>query len=146
MADPKKKLGHRNVVKVDGVAVGCLRKFTPPEKSREEVDVTCIGDAIQDHLDADPQTAGMLKLDLVWEPGNVNSQLLDTLIDAADMDDRDAVFTIEWRAFVPVVPGTGFKVDTFTGRILKLTPAEVESKSVISRQVEIRLTTPIVRT
>jgi hypothetical protein len=143
---PKKKLGHRNVLKLDGVVIACIRKFTPPEKSREEVDVTCLGDAIQDHLDADPQQAGMLKFELVWEPGDTNSQLLDTLIDAADVDDRDGVFTIEWKAFVAPTATTGWKVDTFTGRILKLTPAEVESKTVISRTVEVRLTTPVVRT
>lgn len=142
MTSPKKKLGHKNVVKVDGTVVACLRKFTPPEKARDEVEVTCIGDGIQEFLDADPQNAGMLKLDLVWEPGAVNSELLDTLIDAADAADRDAVFSIEWKAFV----ATGYKIDTFSGRILKLTPAEVESKTLMSRTAEIRLTTAIVRT
>ncbi len=143
---PKRALGHRNVLKVDGVVVGDIRKFTPPEKARDEVDVTCLGDAIQDFLDADPQNAGMLKFEVVWQPGDTNSQLLDTLIDAGDIDNRDAVFTIEWKAFVAATATTGWRVDTFTGRILKLTPAEVESKTVISRTVEVRLTTPIVRT
>lgn len=142
MTAPKKKLGHKNVVKVDGTAIACLRKFTPPEKARDEVDVTCLGDSIEEFLDADPPKAGMLKLELVWEPGAVNSDLLDTLFDAADADNRDAVFSIEWRAFA----ATAYKIDTFSGRILKLTPADVESKSVHTRTVEIRLTTAIVRT
>lgn len=142
MTAPKKKLGHKNVVKVNGTAIACLRKFTPPEKARDEVDVTCLGEAIEDFLDADPPKAGMLKLDLVWEPGAVNSELLDTLFDAVDVDDRDAVFSIEWKAFA----ATGYKIDTFSGRILKLTPAEVESKTVHSRTVEIRQTTAVVRT
>lgn len=142
MTSPKKKLGHKNVVKVDGTVVACLRKFTPIETARDEVDVTCIGDAIQEFLDADPINAGMFKLDLVWQPGAVNSELLDTLVNAADVDDRDAVFAIEWKAFA----ATGYPVHTFSGRILKLTPAEVESKTLISRTVEIRQTSAIVRT
>jgi hypothetical protein len=142
MTAPKKKLGHKNVVKVDGTIIACLRNFTPPEKARDETDVTCLGDGIEEFLDSDPPKAGILKLDLVWEPGSVNSELLDTLFDAAEADDRDAVYTIEWRAF----RATAFKIDTFSGRILKLTPAQVESKQVHSRQVEIRQTTPIVRT
>jgi hypothetical protein len=140
--EPKKKLGHKNVVKVDGTLIAFLRNFTPLEKARDEVDVTCLGDAIEEYLDADPPKAGILKLDLVWEPGAANSELLDTLFDAADADDRDAVFSIEWKAF----KATGWKIDTFTGRILKLTPAQVESKQVHSRTVEIRQTTPVVRT
>lgn len=137
---PDKKLGHKAVITVDGTAIGCVRNFTPPEKSREEVQVTCMGDAIEEYLDSDPPNQGMLMLDVVWEPGDTNSALLDTLFDATDPDDREAAFTIAWNMFSPV------PTDAFSGRILNLTPAQVESKTVISRQVQIRLTTAITRT
>ncbi len=35
--EPKKKLGHKNVVKVDGTVIAFLRNFTPLEKARDEV-------------------------------------------------------------------------------------------------------------
>lgn len=136
---PRKKLGHKGIVKVDGTAIGCIRGFTPAEKSRDEVDVTCLGDSIMEYLDADPPDQGMFKLDVVWEPGDTNSQLLDTLFDDADADDREAAFTIEWAMFTPLV------TDAFSARILKITPSEVKQKEVIARTVELRLTTAITR-
>lgn len=136
---PRKRLGHKAIIKLDGTAIGCVRGFTPPEKARDEVDVTCLGDSIQEFLDADPPNAGMLKLDVIHEPGDTNSQLIDTLFDDTDMDDREGAWTIEWHMFTPLV------TDTFSGRVLKLTPAEVKQKDVIARTVEIRLTTPITR-
>ncbi len=136
---PRKRLGHKAVIKLDGTAIGCVRGFTPPEKSRDEVEVTCLGDSVQEYLDADPPNAGMLKLDVVWEPGDINSQLIDTLFDDPDAEDREGAFTIEWAMFSPLV------TDTFSGRVLKLTPTEVKQKDVIARSVEIRLTTPITR-
>lgn len=136
---PRKRLGHKGVIKLDGTAIGCIRGFTPPEKSRDEVDVTCFGDSLQEFVDADPPNVGMLKLDTIWEPGDTNSELADTLFDEADLEDREGAFTIEWHMFTPLV------TDTFSGRILKLTPTEVKQKDVIARSLEIRLTTPITR-
>ncbi len=136
---PRKRLGHKIVFKLDGTAIACIRNLTPPEKSRDEVDTTCIDDDLQEYLDTDPPNQGMLKLDLVWEPGDTNSELLDTLFDEADPAEREGAFEIDWTMFSPL------PTDAFSGRILKLTPATVESKSVISRTVEIRLTTKITR-
>lgn len=132
---PRKRLGHKIVIKLDGTAIGCLRKVTPPEKSREEVDVTCLGDAIMEYMDSDPPDQGILKLDVVWEPGDTNSELIDTLFDNADADSREGAFVIEYTMFSPLV------TDTFSGRILKVTPADVESKAMIARTLEVRLTT-----
>jgi hypothetical protein len=136
---PRKKLGHKGVVKLDGTAIGCIRGFTPAEKSRDEVDVTCFGDAIMEYLDADPPDQGVFKLDVVWEPGDTNSQLIDTLFDDTDPDDREGAFSIEWAMFDPLV------TDSFSGRILKITPAEVKQKELIARSIELRLTTAITR-
>jgi hypothetical protein len=136
---PRKRLGHKAVIKLDGTAIGCVRGFTPPEKARDEVDVTCFGESLQEFVDADPPNVGMLKLDVVWEPGDTNSELIDTLFDDTDPDNREGAFTIEWAMFTPLV------TDTFSGRILKITPVEVKQKDLIARTLEIRLTTPITR-
>ena len=136
----KKRLGHKAILKLDGTAIGCVRGFTPPEKSRDEVDVTCFGDTLMEFIDADPPDQGILKIDVAWEPGGTNSELLDTLFDNAAPDSREGAFTIEWQMFTPLV------TDTFSGRILKLTPAEVKQKDLIARSLEIRLTTKITRT
>ena len=136
---PRKRLGHKAVIKLDGVAIGCVRGFTPPEKSRDEVDVTCFGEDIQEFVDSDPPNVGIMKLDVAHEPGDTNSELLDTLFDDADPDAREGAWTIEWAMFSPLV------TDTFSGRILKLTPVEVKQKDLIARSVEIRLTTKVTR-
>ncbi|QDV24387.1 phage tail protein [Aureliella helgolandensis] len=137
---PRKRLGNKPLLKLDGTTIGCLLNFTPPERSREEVDVTCMEDDAEDFLDADPPNEGMLKFEVVWEPGDTNSELLDALFDETDPEDREGAFEIVWAMFTPIV------TDAFSGRILKLSPNQVEKKTLIKRSVEVRLTTPVTRT
>jgi hypothetical protein len=137
---PRKRLGHRIGIKLDGTAIGCLKTVTPAEKSRGEVDVTCLGDELMEYLDTDPADQGILKFVVVWEPGETNSQLIDTLFDAADSEDREGAFEIDWEMFDPM------PTDAFSGRVLKCTPETVESKTAVARAVEVRLTTKITRT
>ncbi|QDV26743.1 phage tail tube protein [Aureliella helgolandensis] len=137
---PRRRLGNKPVLTLDGTDIACLLNFTPPERSREEVDVTCLEDDAEEYLDADPPNEGILKFEAAWEPGDTNSELLDALFDEVDPDDREGAFTIKWSMFTPLV------TDAFSGRILKLSPAQVEKKTLIKRSVEIRLTTKVTRT
>jgi hypothetical protein len=134
-----RKLANKILLRLNGTLVGGIRKIGPPAKSRDEVDVTCVGDEYEQFLDSEVQKAGELKLDLVWQPGGVGSELLDTMFEDPDQADRTGVWVIEYRMFNPV------RLDTFSGFIKDLTPVELESKTLVSRTVLIRQTTKIVR-
>lgn len=137
---PARKLASKVVLKLAGTAIAGIRKIGAPAKARDEVDVTCIGDALEQFIDNEIQKAGQLKLDLVWQPGDTNSELLDTLIDSTDPAARVAAWVIEWRMFTPI------KFDAFSGYVLDLTPPDLDAKGLITRTANVRLTTAITRT
>jgi hypothetical protein len=140
MTAPAKRLGDGVIVKIDGTAVACLRKVTPPEDARDEVDATCIGDAFEDFLDTPLKKAGMVTLDLVWQPGAVNSELIDTAFNQASPSARVVTWAIEYRMFSTI------RIATFTGFIKSLKPLTLENKVVVGRTVEIRQKTAVVWT
>jgi hypothetical protein len=136
----RKRLGHGTKFKLGATYLGLLRSITPPSQTREAVDVTVLDDALEDFLDSDPPNQGELKVVLGWEPGDTNSELLDTLFKAASVSAREGSFTIEYPFATPSVK------DVFSGRITTLAPAQIQSKELITREVTIRLTSSVVRT
>ena len=136
----KKRLGKGTQVKLGATVLGCLMELEPPGKEREGVDVTCLDDTIEDTLDSDPPKAGTLKFKVAWQPGETNGQLLDTLFDDPDIDDRVGAWSIVWTQYTQAVTWA------FSGRIMKLSPEKVEAKGLISRTVEVKLTTGITQT
>jgi hypothetical protein len=135
-----KRLGKGTQVKLGTTVLGCLMEIEPPAKERESVDVTCLDDTVEDYLDSDPPKAGILKFKVAWQPGETNGQLLDTLFDDADMADRVGAFSIVWTQYANAVTWA------FSGRILKMTPEKIDRKSMVSRTIEVQLTTAIVQT
>ena len=143
---PRKRLGHKIKISLDGTLIGCVRRITPPEKSREEVDVTCHDDELMDYLDSDPPDQGILTIEVMHEPGETQSESFDTLFDDADPDNREGAFQVQYQQFGDGGGPENFPTDSFSGRILKATPSEGQSKTPVSRTLEIRLTTKITRT
>lgn len=135
----RKRLGHGTKLKLGTTYLGLVRSITPPGLGREAVDVTVMDDALVDYLDSDPPDYGELKVVLGWEPNDTNSELLDTLFKNAAVGSREGSFTIEYPFATPGVK------DVFSGRILNLTPAQIQSKELITREVTIKLTSAIVR-
>ncbi|MFO0939827.1 MAG: hypothetical protein U0930_03590 [Pirellulales bacterium] len=136
----QRKLANAVVLTLAGTTIAGIRKIGAPAKAREEIDVTCIGDALEQFLDNEIQKAGQLKLDLIWQPGDTNCELLDTLIDDSAAGNRVGAWVIQWRMFTPI------KFDAFSGFVLDLTPPELDAKGLITRTANIRLTTKITRT
>ena len=135
----RKRLGHGTKLKLDTTVLGLIRSLTPPGQKRDAVDVTVLGDAIVDYLDSDPPDQGQLKVTLGWEPNDANSELLDTLFKNSNPSAREGSFTIEYPFTSPSVK------EVFTGRIIELTPAQIQSKELITRDVTIQLTSTIAR-
>jgi hypothetical protein len=135
----RKRLGHGTKLKLDTTLLGLIRSITPPGQSREAVDVTVLSDAIVDYLDSDPPDQGELKVVLGWEPNDANSELVDTLFKNSNPALREGSWTIEYPFATPTVK------EVFTGRIINLTPAQIQSKELITREVTIKLTSAITR-
>lgn len=136
----QRKLANKVALTLAGTTIAGIRKIGAPAKARDEVDVTCIGDALEQFIDNEIQKAGQLKLDLIWQPGDTNCELMDTLIDDSDPANRVGAWVIQWRMFTPI------KFDAFSGYILDLTPPDLDAKGLITRTANIRLTTKITRT
>ncbi len=131
---PKKKfLGHTTVIKINAATVGFVRSIRPGELSRSETDVTVLDSTIEEFLDADPPNVGTVVIGTLWDPSDAGDDAIDTIFYDADPDDREKDIVIEYTK-------TG-KKDSFKGRILKITPAQVSSKDAMARDIEIRITT-----
>jgi hypothetical protein len=128
----KKRLGHKVRVLIDGAVVGFLKSVTPPELSRSETDVTDISSLITEYVDADPPEIGVVKLTIAWDPADTGDDAIDTVFWSTDPDDREVPVVIEYTS--------ALKKDTFNGRILKITPAQIQQKEMMARDLEIRPT------
>lgn len=133
-----KKLGHKAVFKLNGTAIGAVKKFKPPELKREKVNVTTLDDNIEDYLDSEPIDMGEFSLEVYWQPNEAGNEAFETLIKNATAASRVATFVIEYP-FTPAI------TDTFSGRILTLSPNDIVSKEGISRTITGVLTSTIVR-
>jgi len=134
MAQSDKTIGHGTVYKIGSTAIARVRSITPPTQSRDEADGTTLDSLVKDKIPGDPPDAGEVVLDLVWKPGETNDEVLDTAYKSKTIDTHSIVY--------PTAVG---KTDTFSGWIKSLTPAPIESATVLSRQVTIVLTTAITR-
>jgi hypothetical protein len=135
MALTDKTAGYGTTVKLGSDTIARVRSITPATLTRDDVEATTLDSTVEDFLAGDPPNVGELLLDLVWKPGATNDELLET----AFAGKTNGSWTIVW-------PSSINKTDAFTGYINQLAPAVVESKTVISRQVKIRLTSAITRT
>jgi hypothetical protein len=109
-----------------------VRSITPPTFSREDVNATDLDNTVQYNLPSDPEDPGEVVIEMFWTSGDTNDELLDTSFNAR---------TIESWKIVYASPIT--RTATVTGWVKSLSPAQIESASVISRTITIRLTTAI---
>lgn len=129
-----KTIGHGTTFSFGGTTIARIRSITPPTKSREDVEATTLDSTIVDYHPSDPPDMGEVMLDLVWKPGETNDEILDTAFAAK----TNGACVIGYPASVGVD-------DAFTAYVKTLAPAVVESKTIISRQVTLKLTSAITR-
>lgn len=109
-----------------------VRSITPPTFSREDVNATDLDNTVQYNLPSDPEDPGEVTIEMFWTSGETNDELLDTAFGSRAID--------SWK-IVYASPIT--RTATFSAWVKSLSPAQIESNSVISRTITLRLTTAI---
>ena len=130
-----KNIGHGTTfARVTGgpTTMTALRSITPPTFSREDVNATDLDATVQYNIPSDPEDPGEIVIEAFWTSGDTNDELWDT--------DFAARTIASWK-FVLASPIT--RTATFSAWIKSLSPATIESNSVISRTITLRLTTVI---
>jgi hypothetical protein len=130
-------IGLGAIVKVDDdkdttfTTVGCIPEFTPPGNEREEVEMTCLEDTLED-WQAGIDKADEFEFMQIWDPLDTNHKIIDTLYAAKT--------SVPWQCILPFgTPVTG----AFEGYVSKIKPEKVEKNQPIRRTVTVRRKTGI---
>jgi hypothetical protein len=115
-----------------GTAITFVRSIQPPSFTREEVDATTLDSTVAYHIPGDPEDPGEVTIEMVWTPGDTNDELFDTDFNAETITS----WTITYGS--PIT-----RVATFSGWVKSLSPAQYESRTLITRTIVLRLTTAI---
>lgn len=127
-----KNIGHGTTFSRGTTQITFLRAITPPAISREDVNATDLDATVQYNLPSDPEDPGEVTLEMFWTSGDTNDELLDT--------DFNARTISSWKiTYASPISRTA----TFSAWVKSLSPITIESNSVISRTIVLRLTTAI---
>lgn len=131
-----KNIAHSKVtlsrVTAGPTAITYVRSIQPPAFTREEVDATTLDDAVAYFIPGDPEDPGEVTIEMVWTSGDSNDELFDT--------DFAANTIASWKiAYAAPITRTA----TFSAWVKSLTPAQYESRTLITRTIVLRLTTAI---
>lgn len=135
-----KQIGLGTLVQVDHdedtnfTTVACVRTLTPPPRSSNQADATCIDDPLEIFLNG-VETASDFPVGQFWDPTDPNCQIIDTL--------KDSGANVPWRIVYPF--GTPI-TQAFSGRVISIVPDEVNNGATISRMFTVRRSTPITYT
>jgi hypothetical protein len=115
-----------------GTAITFVRSIQPPSFTREEVDATTLDSTVAYHIPGDPEDPGEVTIEMVWTAGDTNDELFDADFSAETITS----WTITYAS--PIT-----RVATFSAWVKSLSPAQYESRSLITRTIVLRLTTAI---
>ena len=130
-----KNIGHGTTfarVTAGPTTMTALRSITPPAISREDVNATDLDATVQYNIPSDPEDPGEVVLEAFWTSGDSNDELWDT--------DFNARTIASWKI---VYASPISRTATFSAWVKSLSPLPIESNSVISRTITLRLTTAI---
>lgn len=105
----------------------------PPPRERELVDATVLSDTLE-VPEAGIEKQSEFECVQVWEPGDTNHEIIDTLFGSKAKRD--------WRIVYPASVG---KQDTFEGFVSKLGPEQITTKDAIKRSFTVVRTGAITR-
>lgn len=139
MAD--RQIGYGTLVKVDENDDGSshttctlVMSTTPPGRSRANVDVTAIDDALMTYAPGQEEHSEFVFTQM-WDPGDTQHEAIDTLFGAKTV--------VEWQV---VYCGSGVATDEFEGYVSALEPAAITANEKMTRQVTIQRKGAITRT
>jgi hypothetical protein len=140
----RKLLGHGTQVSINGSAYGLLKTFKPAESTREAIDVTVMEDEITNFYDADPPTVGVITITGFWDPDDAAEIAIDNFFYNDDLTEREATVALRIRnvgtGTAPAASTWTYTTITYTGRITKLSPAEITQKGEVLRTIELQPT------
>jgi len=132
----RKKTGHGSTVTVNATAVAKLKMFKPSGRKRDLVDVTCMDDVAVFNIDSDPPDYGEIEFTALWDLTDTDTTTLESFFDNDDQSERDATVVFSIRnvgtGTAPAASSWTYNTLTYTGRIVEITPAAVESKKELS--------------
>lgn len=127
-----KQIGLGTLITVDHDAdtvfttVACVRNLTPPGRSKNQADATCIDDPLEKTLSG-LEASSDFPFEQFWDPTDSNCAIIDTLLD----NDTQ----VNWKIVFPFdTPITA----AFSGRVIATTPSQVDNNTVIARSVMVR--------
>jgi hypothetical protein len=136
----KKKLGHGTLVLVNTVVFPFLSEWTPPERSRDIVDTTCMDDEAADALDGDPPDYGNIAFSGFYDPDSTEDAAIETFFDNDDINDREATIAVKFRKTGTGTPPTAstwtYNIITYVVRLTKIAQQKVGSKEKMMVQIE----------
>lgn len=140
----RKLLGHGTQVSINGSAYGLLKTFKPAESMRETVDITTMDDEVTKFYDADPPTIGVITITGFWDPADTDETTIDNLFFNDTLTERETTVALRIRnvgtGTPPAAATWTYTTITYTGRIIKLAPAEITQKGEILRTIEFQPT------
>ena len=128
-----KNIAHGIVtLKRGATTITFVRSIQPPTMSRDEVNATTLDNTVDYNIPGDPEDPGEVSLEMVWTSGDTNDELFDTDF---------AAETITSWSIVYASPIS--RTATFDAWVKSLSPANYESRTLITRTIVLRLTTII---
>ena len=136
----KKKLGHGTLVTVNAVLFAFLTEWNPPERSRDIVDTTTMGDEAADALDGDPPDYGSIGFSGFYDPDSTEDQAIENFFDNDDIADREATIVVSFRKTGTGTPPTAstwtYNTITYVVRLNKIGQEKVGSKDKMMVKIE----------
>ena len=130
-----KVIGHGTLVKVDHdsngsfTTVGCVRSLTPPPRSKEPIESTCMEDTIADYELA-IEDGGDFVFQHATHPNDSTHVILQTLLTNGT--------EVNWQVYYGsyTTPITA----QFAGKVISIAPENIDSKTLIADSVTVRRT------
>ncbi len=136
----KKKLGHGTLVLVNTVVFPFLQEWTPPERSRDTVDTTCMDDEAADAYDSDPPDYGNISFSGFYDPDSTEDAAIESFFDNDDVSEREATIAVKFRktgtGTAPTASTWTYNIITYVVRLTKIAQQKVGSKEKMMVQIE----------
>ncbi len=101
-------------------------------------------DEVTKFFDSDPPTVGVITITGFWDPADTDETTIDNFFYNDSLTERETTVALRIRntgtGTAPAASTWTYTTITYTGRIMKLSPAEITQKGEIMRTIEFQPT------
>lgn len=133
----RKRIAHKIELHVDGTKLANVKKIGDPGKSRDAVEMISMDQEVEQSFPSPTLKLGDATLQLYWDDGDANHQLIDTMIDT----EPDYTVVTDLPQFSLVFPFSTPITKTFHGWLKELGETSYEVKSEVMRDITIHVNT-----